>query len=87
LLERRRPDVREAEANMMAANARIGVAKASFFPSLALTGTGGLESNACTASSNNHLRPGAQPSASVSPSSKAERSARNSDWPERRGRK
>ncbi len=29
---------------MMAANARIGVAKASFFPSLALTGTGGLES-------------------------------------------
>jgi outer membrane protein, multidrug efflux system len=45
LLERR-PDVREAEANMMAANAQIGVAKASFFPSLALTGTGGLESNA-----------------------------------------
>jgi len=30
----------------MAANAQIGVAKASFFPSLALTGTGGLESNA-----------------------------------------
>jgi multidrug efflux system outer membrane protein len=45
LLERR-PDVREAEANIMAANAQIGVAKASFFPSLALTGTGGLESNA-----------------------------------------
>jgi multidrug efflux system outer membrane protein len=45
LLERR-PDVREAEANMMAANAQIGVAKASFFPSLSLTGTGGLESNA-----------------------------------------
>src|ERR1700758_5314542 len=45
LLERR-PDVREAEANMMAANAQIGVAKASFFPSIALTGTGGLESNA-----------------------------------------
>jgi multidrug efflux system outer membrane protein len=44
LLERR-PDVREAEANMMAANAQIGVAKASFFPSLSLTGTGGLESN------------------------------------------
>jgi outer membrane protein, multidrug efflux system len=45
LLERR-PDIREAEANIMAANAQIGVAKASFFPSLALTGTGGLESNA-----------------------------------------
>jgi len=44
LLERR-PDVREAEANMMAANAQVGVAKASFFPSLSLTGAGGLESN------------------------------------------
>jgi multidrug efflux system outer membrane protein len=44
LLERR-PDVREAEENIVAANAQIGVAKASFFPSLSLTGQGGLESN------------------------------------------
>ncbi len=45
LLERR-PDVRQVEENMVAANAQIGVAKASFFPSLSLTGAGGLESNA-----------------------------------------
>jgi multidrug efflux system outer membrane protein len=45
LLERR-PDIREAEANVMAFNAQIGVAKASIFPSLSLTGTGGFESNA-----------------------------------------
>jgi multidrug efflux system outer membrane protein len=45
LLERR-PDIRQAEQIMVAANAQIGVAKASFFPSLALTGVGGLESNA-----------------------------------------
>ena len=42
----RRPDIREAEANVMAFNAQIGVAKASIFPSFSLTGTGGLESNA-----------------------------------------
>jgi outer membrane protein, multidrug efflux system len=45
LLERR-PDVRQAEEIMVAANAQIGAAKASFFPSLALTGLGGLQSNA-----------------------------------------
>ena len=45
LLERR-PDVRQEEEIMIAANAQIGVAKASFFPSLSLTGLGGLESNA-----------------------------------------
>ena len=43
LLERR-PDVREAEAQVMSANAQIGVAKAAYFPSITLTGTGGVES-------------------------------------------
>jgi outer membrane protein, multidrug efflux system len=37
LLERR-PDLRETEQNLIAANANVGVAKANFFPTISLTG-------------------------------------------------
>ncbi len=47
LLERR-PDIRQAEQGLIAANARIGVARALYFPTLTLTGTYGVESTGLT---------------------------------------
>jgi NodT family efflux transporter outer membrane factor (OMF) lipoprotein len=48
LLERR-PDIRQAEQVLVAANAQIGVAKADYFPRIGLTGVLGVESRDLTA--------------------------------------
>jgi NodT family efflux transporter outer membrane factor (OMF) lipoprotein len=44
-LVRRRPDIREAEARLHAANAQIGVAEANYFPQFSLTGNAGYSSD------------------------------------------
>lgn len=45
----RRPDLRQAELNLIAANTRIGAAKALYFPSISLTGLFGSASDAIDA--------------------------------------
>jgi NodT family efflux transporter outer membrane factor (OMF) lipoprotein len=47
LLERR-PDIRQAEQQLIAANAQIGAAKAEYFPRISLTGFLGVQSRALT---------------------------------------
>ncbi|HEV2443705.1 MAG TPA: efflux transporter outer membrane subunit [Steroidobacteraceae bacterium] len=43
-LARRRPDIRQAEANLHAATAEVGVAVSNYFPQLTLTAQGGFQS-------------------------------------------
>ena len=47
-LMERRPDIAGAERTMAEANALIGVEKAAYYPTLSLTGAGGLESSTIT---------------------------------------
>ena len=60
----RRPDVRQAEEDLIAANALVGVAFANFFPPLSLTGLFGAVTPEIDNSSIRRERPGRSPPAS-----------------------
>ena len=61
----RRPDIRQAEQQLIAANAEIGVARAELFPRISLTGVLGVESRSLTDLLT--AAPGCSPPPAVSP--------------------